>query len=98
MKSKVTCIDSGRFKQDLADEKGLHLVEMRPELDYFPRCHHFFSVGWTVQRAVLRIRDVYPGSEFFPFRIQGQEDSRIRVRIKEYKYFNPKNVYKLSEI
>jgi hypothetical protein len=47
---------------------------------------------------VLRIRDVYPGSEFFPFRIQGQEDSRIRVRIKEYKYFNPKNVYKLSEI
>jgi hypothetical protein len=40
LKSKVTGIDSGLFKQDLADEKGLHLVEMRPELDYFPRYHH----------------------------------------------------------
>jgi hypothetical protein len=29
---------------------------------------------------VLWIRDVYPGSEFFPF----------RIRIKEFKYFNPK--------
>jgi hypothetical protein len=29
---------------------------------------------------VLRIRDVYPGSEFFP----------SRIRIKEFKYFNPK--------
>jgi hypothetical protein len=29
---------------------------------------------------VSRIRDVYPGSEFFPF----------RIRIKEFKYSNPK--------
>jgi hypothetical protein len=46
---------------------------------------------------MLRIRDVYPGSKFFPFRIQGQKDSRIRI--KELKYFNPKKtVSKLSEI
>ncbi len=30
--------------------------------------------------------------------IQGQKDSRIRIRIKEFKYFNPKIVSKLSEI
>jgi hypothetical protein len=33
---------------------------------------------------------VYPGSEFFP--------SRIRIRIKEFKYFNPKIVSKVSEV
>jgi hypothetical protein len=27
--------------------------------------------------SVLRIRDVYPGSEFFPSRIQAQKDYRI---------------------
>ncbi len=42
----------------------------------------------------LRIRDVYSGSEFFFHTgswIQGQKDSRIRIHIKEFKYFNPKN-------
>jgi hypothetical protein len=29
----------------------------------------------------LRIRDVYPGSDFF------------LIRIKEFKYFNPKNLF-----
>jgi hypothetical protein len=50
--------------------------------------------------AVLRIRDVYPGSEFFypGSRIQGQKDSgsRIRIRTKEFKYgtyFNPKSFF-----
>ena len=44
---------------------------------------------------LLRIRDVYPGSEFFPFRIPGR--NRIfsipdfRSTSKEFKYFNPKN-------
>jgi hypothetical protein len=33
--------------------------------------------------TVLRIRDVLPGSP-----IQGQKESRIRIRIKEFKYFN----------
>ena len=38
--------------------------------------------------GVLRIRDVYPGSEFFLSRIPS----------KEFIYFHPKNVSKLSEI
>ncbi len=41
------------------------------------------------QQAVLRIWDVYPGSEFFLSRILGQKDSRIRII--EFTYFNPKN-------
>jgi hypothetical protein len=49
---------------------------------------------------VLRIRDVYPGSEFLPYRIQGQKDSgsRIRIRIKEFRYFNPKIVSEVAKI
>ncbi len=46
--------------------------------------------------GVLRIREVYisdPGSDFFhpKSRINGQKDfrSRIRVRIEEFKYFQP---------
>ncbi len=43
----------------------------------------------------MRIRDVYPvsRSEYFPSRIQGHKDSgsRIQIRIKEFKYFIPKN-------
>ncbi len=39
--------------------------------------------------AVLRIRDVYPGYEFFhpSSRIQGQTDSESRIRTKKFKYF-----------
>jgi hypothetical protein len=39
---------------------------------------------------VLRIRNAYPGS-----RIQGQKDSgsRIPIRIKEFKYFEPKKLF-----
>jgi hypothetical protein len=40
------------------------------------------------EKAALRIRDVYPGSEFFP----------SRIRIKEFKYFNPKMFAKFSEV
>jgi hypothetical protein len=41
---------------------------------------------------VLRIRDVDPGSDFFPSRIPDPICShpRSRIRIKEFKYFNPK--------
>jgi hypothetical protein len=46
--------------------------------------------------AVLRIRYIYRGSEFFPSQIQGQKDSRIRIN--EFKYFNPTKIFKLSEI
>ncbi len=53
------------------------------------------------KKAVLRIRDVYPGSRIriFPARIQGHKDSGSRIRIKEFKYFlTQKIVSKLSEI
>ncbi len=33
----------------------------------------------------------------FPSRIRGQKDSGSRIRIKEFKYFNPKNCFKASE-
>ncbi len=40
--------------------------------------------------AALRIRDVYPGSEFFhPGWVKKIQDpgSRLRIQIKEFKYF-----------
>ncbi len=48
------------------------------------------GVFYTTTQPVLRIRDVYSGSGFFTSRIPGQKDSRIRIRIKELKYFNTK--------
>ncbi len=47
------------------------------------------------QVPVLRTRDVYPGSEFFHpgSQIQGEKYSWIRIRIKEFNYFNPKNCF-----
>ncbi len=52
--------------------------------------------------SVLRIQDVYPDpeSEFFPSRIPHPNffHSGSRIRFKEFKYFNPKTVSKLSEI
>jgi hypothetical protein len=54
----------------------------------------------SVRVAVLRIRDVIPGSRIriFPSRIPGQKDSGswIRIRIKEFKYFQP-NVFLSSQ-
>jgi hypothetical protein len=38
--------------------------------------------------SLLLIRDVYPGSQ-----IQDQKGSRIRFHVKEFKYFNPKNMF-----
>jgi hypothetical protein len=67
----------------------------------------FITLDLIILESVLRIQDVYPGSRFFLFRIQGQKDYRIRIRIKEFKirtrvkelkYFNQKSVSKLSEI
>ncbi len=45
--------------------------------------------------AVLRIRDVYPGSliPFFSLPDPGSEFSPSRIRIKEFKYFNPKKLF-----
>jgi hypothetical protein len=78
----------------------------------------FWHIDWRIQsqhpprgiadnaelnKAVLQIRDVYPGKNFFIPSL----GSRVRkisdpgsggIHIKEFKYFNPKNVSKLSEI
>ncbi len=59
---------------------------------------NFIFFYFSQLETVLRIRNVYPVSGFFPSRIPSQKDSRIRIRIKEFKYFNPKIVSKLSEI
>ncbi len=44
---------------------------------------------------VLRIQDVYPGSEFFHSgsRVKKIPEYRTRIRINEFKYFNPKNCF-----
>jgi hypothetical protein len=45
----------------------------------------------TIFHTVLRIRDVYPGSDFFPSRIPDPNclHPGSLIRIKEFKYFNP---------
>ncbi len=56
-----------------------------------------------VSGSVLRIRNVYlAGSEFFSNPDPGSKfkkitETRIRIRVKEFKSFNPKIVSKLSE-
>jgi hypothetical protein len=47
-------------------------------------------------KAVSRIRDVYPGTDFFPSWILDPRSEFFpsRIRIKEFKYFNPKNGFK----
>jgi hypothetical protein len=56
----------------------------------------FYEKMYT--KPVWRIRDVYPGSDFFPSRIPdpGSElsPSRIPDHIKEFKYLNPKKAKK----
>ncbi len=48
--------------------------------------------------SVLRIWDVYPVSEFFPYRIPDPNSFHpgSRIRIKEFEYLTPKMVTKLS--
>jgi hypothetical protein len=56
-----------------------------PRLHIFPNCDNQVgnAPGFLLHAvSVLRIRDVYPGSEFFP--------SRIRI---EFKYFKPKKLF-----
>jgi len=50
-----------------------------------------------IHRPVLRIRDVYPGSQFFPSRIPDLGSAFFPFRIpdpqqKRIKYFNPKKI------
>jgi hypothetical protein len=50
----------------------------------------------AAEKAVWRIRDVYPGSDFFPSRIPDPNclHPGSRILIKEFKYFNPKKSQK----
>jgi hypothetical protein len=63
---------------------------------YFQELRNNFSALLPPSRSihlansVLRIRDVIPGSDFFPSRIRFFPS---RIRIKEFKYFNPKNCF-----
>ncbi len=41
--------------------------------------------SWPLVWSVFRIRDIYPGSEFFP--------SGFRIRIKEFAYFKPTKLF-----
>jgi hypothetical protein len=52
--------------------------------------YFFCYIGYRISLFRMFIPD--PGSEFFPI------SDPNRVRIKEFKYFNPKIVFKLSEI
>jgi hypothetical protein len=51
-----------------------------------------FSLRFEPIKAVLRIRDVYPGSDLFPTWIPDPNylHPGSRIRVKEFKYFNPK--------
>ncbi len=49
-------------------------------------------------RILLRIRDVYPGSEFFSSRIQGQKDPGSRTRgLKTHRIPDPDPQYWLVQ-
>jgi hypothetical protein len=52
---------------------------------------------WIYFWPVLRIQDVYHGSEFFHLGsrtwLEGQKDSGSRIRIKELNCFFPKNIF-----
>jgi hypothetical protein len=60
-------------------------IRIRNTAYNFIRCYQICA-------EVLRLRDVYPGSDFFPFRIPDPTFSHpgSRIRIKYFKYFNPK--------
>jgi hypothetical protein len=55
------------------DKPRLSESEPEPPLKEEPEPQ--VSNSWG--NPVLRIQDVYPGSEFFPSRIQGKKDSRF---------------------
>jgi hypothetical protein len=74
----------------------LYLKKVFFQLCYYCRSLFLISnlIDLLMSLAVLRIRDVYPGPEFFSSRIQDQKDSRIRIRIriKEFSILTQKIV------
>ncbi len=57
-----------------------------------------FRIRVSASGSVLRIRDVYPGSEFFPSRIPDPNFFPSGIRIKEFKYFNQKKMFLSTRI
>jgi hypothetical protein len=59
--------------------------------------HQTSVIKYLQKLTVLRIRDFYPGSDFFPSRILDPNclHPGSRILIKEFKYFNPKKSNKI---
>ncbi len=68
-------------------EREVFILFLGTTFYVFVNCSELLTYGWI---AVLRIRDVYLGSEFFPSRIQCQKVSRIRIRIKKLSILTQK--------
>jgi hypothetical protein len=67
-----------------------------PSTSTATHCVEYFYYIQVLQ-TVWRIRDVYPGSNFFPSRIPDPNclHSGSRILDKEFKYFNPKKSQKM---
>jgi hypothetical protein len=67
------------LRPQLAQDQGM---EAPPTQDPRESSRYIYCRKFNIQ-SVLQIRDVDTGSEFF----------KSRIRIKEFKYFNPKNCF-----
>jgi hypothetical protein len=89
---EVLVTDQGQWTQDFFSYicffVGFETVKPNWELYGEPFCY---------TRPVLQIRDVYPGSDFFPSRIPDPKclHPGSRISIKEFKYFNPQKTKKM---
>jgi hypothetical protein len=88
---------------DQAEEATVAAVVMRtPDYDKLleygldQRVAEKLDEIYKVLTAVWRIRDVYPGSDFFQSRITDSNclHPGSRILIKEFRYFNPKKKQK----
>jgi hypothetical protein len=73
---------------DLLNKTGTVFCKWSVDYNFFRLLAYFFCHKWLY--SVLRIRDFYPGSRIRLFSIP---DPRSRIRIKEFKYFNPKKCF-----
>jgi hypothetical protein len=69
IEQKIEYLAQDKLLPQLADSTIQHVLEKYKK--------HINIRNTWIMKAVLRIRDVYPGSEFFPSRIQDQKDSWI---------------------
>ncbi len=97
--SPVSVVVKEKNERDLCNQTGQKLGQARHQVqhkDSSLEIPGFFSRntidGLKGKKAVLRIRDVYPGSDFFPSRIPDPNcfHPGSWICIKEFKYYNPK--------